>query len=69
MVNQYRVEEACKMFDDPTNKHITIEGIAQNVGFHSKSAFNSAFKKIMTVTPSEYLAFRSRMESDVNQTG
>ncbi len=69
LVNQYRVEEACKMFDDPSNKHITIEGIAQNVGFHSKSAFNSAFKKIMTVTPSEYLAFRSRMESDVNQTG
>lgn len=54
-LNQYRIEEACCLLSNPKGRSMTIEGIAQTVGFNSKSAFNIAFKKIKSVTPSEYL--------------
>lgn len=53
-VAQYRVEEAKNLLTDPTKTHFTIEAIAEMVGYHSKSAFNRAFKRITGVTPSVY---------------
>jgi AraC-like DNA-binding protein len=58
-LNQYRIEEACKLLSQPQNHYLTIEGIAQMVGFKSKSAFNAAFKKIKSTTPSEFLIAQS----------
>lgn len=55
-LNNLRVSEARKLLADPANQHITIEGIAQMVGFNSKSAFNTAFKKYTSQTPSEFLS-------------
>jgi len=54
-LNQYRIEEACRLLSEPQSRNFTIEGIAQSVGFKSKSAFNAAFRKIKSSTPSEYL--------------
>ncbi|MBN1498818.1 MAG: AraC family transcriptional regulator [Spirochaetes bacterium] len=51
-INQYRVEEACRLLLSDRKKSI-IE-ICFESGFNSKSAFNSAFVKIKNVTPSQY---------------
>lgn len=53
-IAQYRVEEARKLLTDPANKMLTIEQIAEEVGYNSKSAFNKVFKKYTGKTPSEY---------------
>jgi AraC-like DNA-binding protein len=53
-INKYRIEEAAEMLKSDKFMHLSIEGIAQSVGFNSKSVFNPAFKKIMGITPSEY---------------
>jgi len=50
----YRVEEAKQILTDPTQQNLTIEQIAEMVGYNSKSAFNNAFKKLAGETPSSY---------------
>jgi AraC-like DNA-binding protein len=55
-INGYRIKEAQKIFMEPTSKLLTIEAIAQNVGFNSKSSFNNAFKKFTGLTPSDFLS-------------
>ncbi len=49
-----RVREAKKMLQDPQKQHLKIEEIANQVGYASKSSFNTTFKKITSKTPSEY---------------
>jgi AraC-like DNA-binding protein len=53
-VNSYRVEEAKRRLLDPAFKHYSVLGIAEEVGFNSKSSFNSVFKKQTNMTPSEF---------------
>lgn len=55
ITNEYRIREAKKLLCSPEYRNVTIEGIANLVGFKSKSSFNTAFKKITGMTPSEYL--------------
>ncbi len=53
-INSYRVEAAKKKLLDPASSHLSILGIAEAVGFNSKSSFNSVFKKHTNMTPSEF---------------
>ena len=53
-VNSYRVEEAKRKLLDPAFSHLSVLGIAEEVGFNSKSSFNSVFKKHTNMTPSEF---------------
>jgi AraC-like DNA-binding protein len=53
-INRYRIEEAKKMLSDPKHKSKTITHIYLDVGFNSKSVFNTFFKKHIGQTPSEY---------------
>ncbi|GGM73631.1 hypothetical protein GCM10010967_01510 [Dyadobacter beijingensis] len=50
----YRIQEAQRLLGDERNAYIKIEEIGQMVGYNSKSAFNTAFRKIAGSTPSEY---------------
>jgi AraC-like DNA-binding protein len=53
-VNSYRVEAAKRKLLDPASRHLSVLGIAEEVGFNSKSSFNSVFKKHTNMTPSEF---------------
>jgi len=54
LLAQYRVKDAQSILADPAKNHITIEEIAEEVGYNSKSAFNRIFKKITGKTPSAF---------------
>jgi AraC-like DNA-binding protein len=54
LLNDYRIKEAIKMLSDSQYAHYSIEGIANSVGFNSKSVFNNTFKKATGVTPSYF---------------
>jgi len=53
-INSYRVTEAKQRLLDPSLKHLSVLGIAIEVGFNSKSSFNSVFKRYTQMTPSEF---------------
>lgn len=53
VVNRYRVEEWKRRIVD-ASPSMTIQEIAFQVGFNSKSSFNAAFKKHTGQTPTEY---------------
>ncbi|MBD3291142.1 helix-turn-helix domain-containing protein [candidate division KSB1 bacterium] len=53
-VNWYRIEEAKKLIKDASDQQSTLLSIAYEVGFNSKSAFNTSFKKHTQRTPSQY---------------
>lgn len=50
----HRVQEAKKLLRNPANRHLKIEEIGENVGYMSKSSFNTVFKKFTGKTPSDY---------------
>ncbi len=54
-LNEYRIKEARKIMSSSQNFIYTIEFVAKSVGYKSKTAFNTAFKKYVGVTPSFYL--------------
>ena len=53
-INSYRIEEAKKLLVSEGNEKYSILGIAQSVGFVSKSTFNVAFKRYTGLTPTEF---------------
>ena len=53
-INEYRVEEFINRLKNDQNDHLTLLGIANDVGFNSKSSFNATFKKIKGLTPTQF---------------
>lgn len=53
-VNAYRIESAMEILKDVTKRKVTILEILYEVGFNSKSSFNTAFKKHTGNTPTHY---------------
>ncbi|WP_128543865.1 helix-turn-helix domain-containing protein [Larkinella soli] len=54
LVNGYRVEVAKQLLTDPAKAHFSIVGVGFEAGFNSKTAFNTTFKKVTGLSPSEY---------------
>lgn len=50
-VNGWRIEEACRRLSEGET---SVLAISEEVGFHSRSTFNAAFKKATGLTPSAY---------------
>jgi len=54
-INEYRVREAQRLFSEPDSTKYTIEFVALNVGFKSRTSFIAAFKETTGVSPGFYL--------------
>lgn len=54
LVNSYRVEEAKRLLLSNQHNHLNILGIAYESGFNSKTTFNTAFKKVTGLSPSQF---------------
>lgn len=55
-VNAYRVQYAVEQIKQGYCDKFTLETLSKKSGFTSKSTFNSAFKKLINLTPSQYIA-------------
>lgn len=55
LLNEYRIQEACRRFNDIANYgNYTIEAVGNSVGYGSRSTFVTQFKTITGLTPSEF---------------
>ncbi len=61
-INRHRVEHAKAMLDD-LDDHDAVLNIAFTVGFNSNSAFYSAFKKHVGMTPAQFRRNRTQLDS------
>jgi len=53
-INRFRVEEAKKLLTSTKTDKLNMLGIAFESGFNSKTTFNTAFKKLVGLSPTEY---------------
>lgn len=54
-INEYRVNTFIEKVKDPSLSHLSLLGLAFDSGFNSKSSFNTIFKKMTGLTPSDYI--------------
>lgn len=55
LLNEYRIREACRRLNDLKHYgNMTIEAIAESVGYKSRTNFAAVFKKATGLSPSEY---------------
>ena len=55
LINTYRIEAAKETFKKNKDPKLTVLEVMYDVGFNSKSSFNTQFKKRTGLTPSEYM--------------
>jgi len=53
-VNEYRIQKAMNILKDQYKSQLTVLEILYEVGFNSKSSFNTSFKKYTNLTPTAY---------------
>jgi AraC-like DNA-binding protein len=61
LINKLRVDEFISVYQSDEYKHYNLMGIANEVGFKTKSTFYKAFKEFKGTTPLQYL------EKDTNE--
>lgn len=65
LLAEARIREACRKLADPSTASVlTIDAIAESVGYKSRTHFSALFKRITGVTPSRYAAIAA---SDTKQ--
>jgi len=56
IINKYRINEAQLILKKDTHNNLNIIDVAYEVGFNNKVTFNKSFKKILSLTPTQYIA-------------
>jgi transcriptional regulator GlxA family with amidase domain len=59
-VNAYRIDRAAEILGDHTRNQTSVLDVLYEVGFNSKSSFNTAFKRRLGHTPSAYRRMRMK---------
>ena len=54
VINSFRIKEITQKLKEPNHRNDKIEDLAYDVGFNTTSAFYSAFKKEISMTPRAY---------------
>lgn len=54
LLNEFRIREVMRIMHSGEAENLTIEGIAEQAGFRSRTSFSNLFKKTTGLTPAEY---------------
>jgi AraC-like DNA-binding protein len=64
-INRYRIEEAKRLLGSPKIEDLNMLGIAFASGFNSKTTFNTTFKKMVGISPSQYIQQQKNSKNHV----
>jgi AraC-like DNA-binding protein len=69
LLNKYRINEARKLLVSKNYSCYSIEGIANEVGYHSRSTFYQVFRQLTGVTPTIYVKnhFKQRKRIEIKK--
>lgn len=62
-INEYRVDDALKRFENGDDKRYTIKTIGEEAGFRSKTTFIKAFKNKTGMLPKDYISSSRHQDS------
>lgn len=62
LLNNYRIDEARELLVSDQYSNYSIEGIASEVGYQSRSAFYQVFKQHTGMTPVDYINAYRQMD-------
>jgi len=65
-INQYRIKHITSHFDKDGWNKMTLEGMASEAGFNSRTTFFNAIKKSTGLSPSEYI---NKIKAEKEETG
>jgi len=68
-VNRLRIEEAKHLLAEHPRSDFNIIEVAYAVGFNNKVSFNTAFKKVTCITPTEFRHQNGRTDTPAQQPG
>ena len=60
LINEYRIKEAQRILTENKDSKFTVLEVLYEVGYNSKSSFNTQFKKKTGMTPSEYRRLKQK---------
>lgn len=68
LINDYRIEEVLRLFEEEEHQIFTIESIYKKAGFKSKSSFQKSFKMKTSQTASLYLSNLKEKKSRLSKS-
>lgn len=63
-INEYRIREVMRLMQEPSMSRHTIEYIAEQAGFRSRSSFSQLFKKMTGLTPTAFMKMSAEKRAD-----
>lgn len=67
MLGEYRIRKACRLLTDSEKmKSMSMEGVAESVGYKSRTYFSRVFKEVTGLTPSQFA--RQARETSENRS-
>ena len=67
-INEYRIKEAEKLILKGYQENFTLEALATDCGFKSRSTFYAAFKKFTGLTPTKFIALKEESKIQFQKT-
>ncbi|MCB0277865.1 MAG: helix-turn-helix domain-containing protein [Calditrichaeota bacterium] len=55
LINDFRVRDFLQKIEEEQHRHYTLLSLSLDCGFKSKATFNRAFKRLMKISPSDYI--------------
>lgn len=66
-INQLRVKEVCRLMRNPSHRNLSLDQLADEAGFNTRSTFYHAFKQFTGISPAAFLDTQNSLLMETDQ--